>query len=270
MTTPTNPMNLGAFQEAWRDSTAAPLRFLGKGAVEVSESDYRPELMEAIEHRQGLGPAARLGAYRQQYWFRLFTTMQNDFPLAGHLIGWEAFNPLVDRYLRKHPPGRNLTTLGAKFPSWLREFHVDPLLVEACRVDAAWSRTFHAPQRPAPGNEHLDALREGRLDLAIQPCVQVLDLRRDWFSIRPAVVAAEPVAKGAPPATDKIWVLGRQGRILSMDPVDPELGKILEAMRRGSGWMNVLERAVTRNPQIASKVGDWFALGTLRRWWALS
>lgn len=256
------------FQESWRDSTSAPLRFLGPGIVDAPSADYDPALVRDILPARGVSAIDRLGAYRRQYWYRLFTLMQDEHPLAGLVVGWEAFNPLVDRFLRARPPGRNLTNLAAGFPAWLRTIDADDALVEACRVDAAWSRCFHAEDSLLPGEGDLAALGEGTLDLVLQPSVQILRTGRDWLGLRARLTDSDTTVE-LPPEAPAVWVLSRQGSTIAWDSVDPRLGKLLDAMRRGSGWMETLERAAKRAPAIVERVPEWFALGASRHWWSV-
>lgn len=262
------PDMLLEFQESWMRSTSAPLRFLGPGVAEAPSADYDPSLLEGILPAQGVSAVDRLGAYRRQYWYRLFTLMQEEHPLAGLLVGWETFNPLADRFLRARPPGRNLTGLAAGFPSWLRSIGAEDRLVEACRVDAAWSRCFHAESLPLPGEDDLAALAEGTLDLVLQPAVQILRTERDWLGLRAGLTDSD-IAVELPPEAPAVWVLSRQGSAIAWDAVDPRLGKLLDAMRRGSGWMETLERAASRSRAIVERIPEWFALGASRRWWAV-
>lgn len=262
------PDTLVEFQQTWRNSTSVPLRFLGPGIADAPSTDYDSALVQDIVPAQGVSAVDRLGAYRRQYWYRLFTLMQEEHPLAGLLVGWEAFNPLVDRFLRAKPPGRNLTDLGAGFPSWLRSIKAEDSLVEACRVDAAWSRCFHAESLPLPGEDDLAALGEGTLDLVLQPSVQILRTERDWLGLRTRLTDSD-IAMDLPPQDPAVWVLSRQGSTIAWDSVDPRLGKLLDVMRRGSGWMETLERAATRAPAIVERVPEWFALGASRHWWSV-
>lgn len=262
------PDTLLEFQESWKRSTSAPLRFVGLGIVDTPSSDYVQELLEDVVPAQGVSAVDRLGAYRHQYWFRLFTLMQEEHPLAGLLVGWETFNPLADRFLRSKPIGRNLTNLAAGFPAWLRSIGTEDRLVEACRVDAAWNRCFHAEALPVPGEADLAALAEGALDLVLQPAVQILRTERDWLGLRARLTDSD-TPMGIPPEAPAVWVLSRQGSAIAWDSVDPRLGKLLDAMRRGSGWRETLERAATRSPEIVDRIPAWFALGASRQWWAV-
>lgn len=262
--------NLLDFQNSWREGVAAPLRFAGAGIATAPPEDYPPSLVRRIEDDTPPGAVVRLGAYRTQYWFRLFTLLQEENPLLGHLLGWEEFNPLAAAFLRDRPPGRNLSRLGEGFPAWLRTREMDPVLVEAARVDASWNRCFLAPSLPTPTSADLARIEAGKVDLVLQPSVQILSLTRNWFPLRSALLAAEEVRAG-PPAPEPVHlVLSRRDRSMFLDPVDAELARILDAVRRGSGWMAVLERSVARKPGLVRHIQEWFALGAHRSWWALA
>ncbi|MBK9577634.1 MAG: putative DNA-binding domain-containing protein [Fibrobacteres bacterium] len=262
------PDALLEFQERWMRSASAPLRFLAPGVADAPSSDYDPLLVQDIVPAQSVSAIDRLGAYRRQYWYRLFTLMQEEHPIAGLLEGWEAFNPLADRFLRTRLPGRNLTDLASGFPSWLRSVGATDQLVEACRVDAALSRCFRAGTLALPGEDDLAALGDGTLDLVLQPAVQILRTERDWLALR-ARPTDSVASMGIPPLAPAVWVLSRQGTTIAWDSVDPRLGKLLDAMRRGSGWRETLERAATRSPAIVDRIAEWFALGASRQWWGV-
>lgn len=256
------------FQTAWMRSTSAPLRFLAPGIADAPIVDYDRDLLDDILPRRGLDAATRLDAYRKQYWFRLLTLMQEEYPTAGHLIGWEEFNPRAAEFLRGHPPGRDLTRLGRLFPSWLRATGESDDVVEASRADAAWNRCFLAPGMPAPTQEHLEALASGELGLGLQPSVQVLRLSRDWLSLRARSEETHPVP-GPPPPDQGVWALARNGGSIQWDRIDPVLGRLLVSMRRGSSWQESLERVARRHPPAVENLGVWFALGAKRGWWSL-
>lgn len=261
------PDALRTFQEAWKRSTSAPLRFLSAGFAEAPASDSDADLLACVLSGRGVSGSRRLEAYRLQYWYRLFTLMQEEHPLAGVVVGWEGFNPLVSRFLLDSPPRRNLTELSCGFNVWLRSVGADPQLVEACRVDAAWSRCFHSRSLPLPNQEDLHALAQGTRDLILQPSVQILRIDRDWLGLRSSL--SENPASPIPPLAPAVWVLSRQGAVLSWESVDPRLAKLLDAMRRGSGWRETLERAAARSPDIVPRIAGWFAQGSIRQWWAV-
>jgi hypothetical protein len=256
------------FQKRWADSASAPLLFLGGGRAEVPARDYDRDLLSAIVPANGVDAAARLGAYRQQYWFRLITLMQKDFPLAGHLLGWEEFNPLAARYLVEHPPTGDLDELGEAFPSWLGKSGGPPLVVESARVDLAWSRAFGAEDLTLPAPEDLARLTEGAFEIVLQPCVQILSTSRNWFPLRISLAEGADVPAGAPKADRQAFAVSRTGSVLRAEPLEPVLAKILRGMRRRS-WIESLERVVAAHPEAEERIPEWFSKGISLGWWAV-
>jgi len=257
------------FQRRWVDSTSAPLRFLGKGRAEVPVDDYDRTLLASILPGNGLEAVARLGAYRQQYWFRLITLMQKDFPLAGHLLGWEEFNPLAAGYLREHPPTGDLDRLGQAFPAWLGRWGSPPLVRESAHVDLAWGRAFSAEDLPLPVPEDISRLTVGEIAIVLQPSVQILSTSRNWFPLRISLAEEAEVPTGAPKPRRGTFVVSRTGSVLRAEPVEPLLAKVLRGMRRRS-WIEALERVVASHPEAEERIPDWFSRGLSLGWWAVA
>src|SRR5690606_30140585 len=88
----------------------------------------------------GLDGRARLEVYNRQYWFRLVAIMQEEYPCAVHLLGLDAFNAWVVRYLMAYPPASPyLADLDAGFPAFVGR-----------RVRASHGVTAPAALRGAP------------------------------------------------------------------------------------------------------------------------
>jgi hypothetical protein len=105
----------------------------------------------------GLSGLERLEVYNRQYWFRLITIMQEEYPCTLHVMGLDAFNLWVIRYLDTHPPASPyLADMDADFPAFLRRRFRDvsregksvalrDKVLEAVAYDKALSRAFDAP-----------------------------------------------------------------------------------------------------------------------------
>jgi len=256
------------FQLLWRDSTSAALRFPEPGRAEVPEEDYAEELLSGIVGSRGVGASARLGAYRLQYWFRLITLLQKDFPLVGHLLGWEAFNPLAAGFLREHPPTDDLDRVGERFPGWLREHRASAFAVEASRVDLAWNQCFSAPDLRTPAHPDLERLGSGEVGIQLQPSVRILSATRDWFPLRIALLEERPVPPGPPARFHSAWVVSRTGSILRAEAVDPILARFLRRLRRHP-WIDALEHLAGSHPEATRRIPEWFARGLALGWWGM-
>jgi hypothetical protein len=257
------------FQTRWRDSTSATLRFPEPGRAEVPESDYDGRLLSEIVESGGVEAGARLGAYRLQYWFRLITLLQKDFPLVGHILGWEDFNPLAAGYLREHPPTDDLDRVGDALPRWLRASGAPALAVEASRVDLAWNQAFSAPELRTPGFADLERLGSGEVGIQLQPAIRILSATRDWFPLRISLQEGRSVLPGPPSRLRSAWVVSRTGSILRAEAVEPLLAGFLRDMRRHS-WLEALERLAGSHPESTPSIPDWFARGLALGWWGMA
>lgn len=64
----------------------------------------------------------RLEIYNRQYWFRLFSSFEEDFPGVQAVIGRKRFQGLMRAYLEAHPSTSfSLRNLGSRLVNWLEE-----------------------------------------------------------------------------------------------------------------------------------------------------
>jgi hypothetical protein len=174
------------FAEAIR--TPLPLDFEGNPLAAAA-----PALREAgdalLRGPGGFSGFERLGVYNKQYWFRLLSILQSDYPCAIHLMGLRAYNGWAIRYLADHPPASPyLSRLDDGWPGYVETHYrgADGVAVaQALKFDRAFSRAFDAPEgRPLdPGADPM-ALR-----LRLAPHVTVLSLGWDFPAFRARCLA---------------------------------------------------------------------------------
>lgn len=97
-----------------------------------------------------LSSSQRIEIYNQQYWRRLLTALQENFPGLTRLFGYCDFNASIGTpFLEKHPSDHwSLGQLGWQLPEWIEAEYqgADKLLVAAmARVDWAYQEIFSAP-----------------------------------------------------------------------------------------------------------------------------
>ncbi len=64
----------------------------------------------------------RLEIYNRQYWFRLFSSFEEDFPGLKSVIGSRKFETLMRAYLEAHPSHSfTLRNLGSSLVGWLKQ-----------------------------------------------------------------------------------------------------------------------------------------------------
>ena len=64
----------------------------------------------------------RLEIYNRQYWFRIFSSFEEDFPGLKSVVGTRKFETLMRAYLEAHPSRSfTLRNLGSSLVTWLRQ-----------------------------------------------------------------------------------------------------------------------------------------------------
>lgn len=97
-----------------------------------------------------LSSAQRIQIYNQQYWWRLLTTLHENFPTLIRLFGYADFNhsigtPFLSRYPSRH---WSLANLGSQLTSWIKNHYFAPdklLVLSAAEVDWAYQELFTSP-----------------------------------------------------------------------------------------------------------------------------
>jgi hypothetical protein len=166
--------------------------------ISPSGDSIEEEAFDYLVPSPTLRPAQRIQIYNQQYWWRLFSSLHDAFPLVTRLFGYYDFNKTIGKpYLEKYPPKTwSLNDLGDRLPQWVEEeYHAKDkqLVLDAVRMDLALNAAFftkHYPcidaQAAATGSP---ALLQQKLRL--QPHVFLFDLRYDLMSFRKEMLKQE-------------------------------------------------------------------------------
>jgi hypothetical protein len=122
----------------------------------------------------------RLEIYNRQYWFRLFSCFEEDFPGLKAIVGTRRFERLMRAYLEAHPSRCfTLRNLGSSLVTWLREHpeYTTPKTESAIAMAALeWAdiEAFDNEKRTPLTAEEINTLNENsRLDL--QPYLRLLE-----------------------------------------------------------------------------------------------
>jgi hypothetical protein len=137
---------------------------------------------EFIAPNDRLTAFERLEIYNRQYWFRLQSAFNDDFPALRSVVGPQRFEALANAYLAAHPSRSfTLRNLGSQLHPWLTAnpqyagrrlaLALDVVLVEWACIEA-----FDNAEFPPLGVEEVTAVNaESRL--ALQPHVRLLALQ---------------------------------------------------------------------------------------------
>ena len=99
-----------------------------------------------VQPRSHRSAAEGLADYQRQYWFRLLTILQKDFPLTARLMGLWTFNQWAQAYLLEVPPrAYDLAEIRLQFARFLEAQDVSRMIVQAARLDEARADVMMTP-----------------------------------------------------------------------------------------------------------------------------
>lgn len=149
------------------------------------------EADDFIKPNDRLTSFERLEIYNRQYWFRLFSSFEEDFPGVEAIVGRKRFQSLMRAYLEACPSTSfSLRNLGSRLVSWLEEnpSYAGPH-IEAAREMAAleWAHieAFDGLALPRLTPEMLLGVGE-HSEIALQP---YLGLIRAHYAVDDALLA---------------------------------------------------------------------------------
>jgi hypothetical protein len=136
-----------------------------------------------IKPNDRLSSFERLEIYNRQYWFRLLSSMNEDFPGLRAVLGDKKFEAMSKAYLVDCPSQSfTLRNLGARLEGWLRKHPKwagakQALAIDIARLEWADIEAFDGKAELALRPEDLGTEASGKLKLKLQPYVSLLDLK---------------------------------------------------------------------------------------------
>lgn len=262
---PPPPPWLGPLQAMFAEAIQSPLD-ASTGTFRSRASECRPELLALLTD----GSEARLALYHEQYWMRLFTAMQQEFPRLAQVLGYWRFNAVATLHLQASPPihtdmarcadrlaDRVLATLddltqahpeGGGVPDsrgicslvpadatgpWIRALAQSGAPVELARQAARMDEAVrHAIGRPFPG-----VWRPTTEDLATLSVCRLRFapsfrlLREDWALAERGELTERP-GPFTRHETPQYWVSWRAERSTALRKVEPGLARLFRLLAR--------------------------------------
>jgi hypothetical protein len=146
------------------------------GASNAAEADA------IIRPNDRLSSFERLEIYSRQYWFRLYSAFEEDFPGLKAIVGGRKFDKLMRDYLTDCPSRSfSLRNLGSQLESWLTAHadYLEPrrdLALDMVRLEWAHIETFDSAEAPLLDPDDLAGIDEDS-QLHLQPYLRLLELR---------------------------------------------------------------------------------------------
>lgn len=284
MSWPESPSWLVELQQRFGALLRTPLD-RSTGALRAETSAYEAELLAAARPTSTLSSAERLATYHRQYWFRLFTVLQRQYPLTARLVGYWRFNEFAARHLVDHPPrGFDIDAVGDGFAETLarllpeggkveakasRQVDVAAVL-EAARIDAAFHRVTRAPLLEPFRPTAQDAPRLASSRFVLSPGVALLsehwplsERRLGFVELKgdDAVEPREPLRE--PLREARHWLLARHQTKLGLLALEPAEAKLLLLLQQHplEQALGLLEAAASdaERVQLPARAQAWLA-----------
>lgn len=175
-------MNLLEIQRKFSEALMTPLN----SEEGIAERTQRGEPMEQVAEEivkpnSRLSSAERVEIYSRSYWFRIISSLNEDFVGLRAVVGDRKFDALVEAYLAENPSRSfTLRNLGSRLAEWLsanpKYTHPhEQLALDMVRLEWADIECFDAPEEPGFRLDDLDLLGADP-NLPLQPHVHLLEL----------------------------------------------------------------------------------------------
>jgi hypothetical protein len=239
-------MNLEQLQRAVFDVVRQPLTEDERMREQTLDGRSTKAIAEEIvKPNDRLTSVERLEIYNRVYWFRLLSSLADDFPGLREVIGQEAFDKVLLGYLTEMPSvSYTLRDLGSRLETWLRanpdlissneRMALDMVRLEWADIEA-FVRETEEPETDISSNvvtmDHSDTAPRKQL----------------------------PLPKGK-----KVFLaVHRQENIVYFKRLKPEGFALLRALQQGQPLSHAIETSVNwsgkKLERVMEQLHDWFA-----------
>jgi hypothetical protein len=243
---------------------------------------------EIVKPNDRLTSVERLEIYNRVYWFRLLSSLADDFPGLRAVIGQEKFDAVLHGYLTEMPSvSYTLRDLGSRLETWLREHPEfissnERMALDMVRLEWADIEAFDAVEYPVLSQAELAGLGEDPV-FHLQPNLQLLDLaypvdelllkvretEEPETDISSNVVMMDhsdsmPRKQLPLPKGKKVFLaVHRQENVVYFKRLKPEGFALLRALQQGQPLSQAIETSVNwsgkKLERVMEQLHDWFA-----------
>jgi len=281
-------MNLLELQRRFNEALTTPLNSEEGICDRTSGGESMQAVVEGIvKPNDRLSSVERVEIYSRSYWFRILSSLNEDFVGLRAVVGDRKFDALAEAYLAEKPSRSfSLRNLGSRLESWLRANpeYTSPheqLALDMVRLEWADIECFDAPEEPTLKLTEIQGLGEDPA-LRLQPHIQLLDLNfpidnlllqireendeesdeaSNTFSERRSRSRLKSVRKSKPKPT--FVVVHRTDYLVYFKRVAPEAFLLLSALRNGKTLSEAIDFAFNPSTLPESKITElvqgWFA-----------
>jgi len=284
-------MNLEQLQREVFDVIRQPLTASERMRKHTLDGRSTKEMVEKIiKPNDRMTSVERLEIYNRVYWFRILSSLADDFPGLRAVIGQHNFDKLITAYLTELPSESfTLRNLGSRLEAWLRKNPKfapknEHLALEMVRLEWADIDVFDSAELPKLTERDLQNLGEDPV-LHLQPYLRLLDLsypvddlllevrRQNEASEADSdtasnIVTMEHTAKqikrvSLPKRKKTHLAVHRQENEVYFKRLQPEAFALLVALQEGKRLSEAIAASVDWTSQkveyITVRLHDWFA-----------
>lgn len=282
-------MNLEQLQRAMFDVIRQPLTDDERMREQTIDGRSTKEIAEKIvKPNDRLTSVERLEIYNRVYWFRLLSSLADDFPGLRAVVGQEHFDKVLLGYLTDLPSkSYTLRDLGSRLEGWLREHPEfissnERMALDMVRLEWADIEAFDAAEFPMLTQTELGALGDDPV-FHLQPYLNLLDLaypvdelllkaretEEPETDISSNVVMMDrsdstPRKQLPLPKGKKVFLaVHRQENIVYFKRLKPEGFALLRALQQGQPLSQAIETSVNwsgkKLERVMEQLHDWFA-----------
>jgi hypothetical protein len=284
-------MNLEQLQREVFDVIRQPLNASERMRKHTLDGRSTKEMVEKIiKPNDRLTSVERLEIYNRAYWFRILSSLADDFPGLRAVVGQHNFDKLITAYLTELPSESfTLRNLGSRLEAWLRRNpkfapKTEHLALDMVRLEWADIDVFDSAELPKLTERDLQNLGEDPI-LHLQPYLRLLDLsypvddlllevrRQNEASEADSDTAsnivtmehtAKQIKRASLPKRKKIHLaVHRQENEVYFKRLQPEAFALLVALQDGKRLSDAIAASVDWTSQkveyITVRLHDWFA-----------
>ncbi|HWZ43124.1 MAG TPA: DNA-binding domain-containing protein [Candidatus Saccharimonadales bacterium] len=281
-------MNLEQLQRKMFDVIRQPLTAKERMNPRMPDGSSTKKIVEEmIKPNDRLTSFERLQIYNQVYWFRLLSSLAEDYPGLRAIIGQKKFDQLLIAFLTECPSeSYTLRNLGSRLEGWLRDHmelvpKVERLALDMVRLEWSDIEAYDRAEHPRLDENDLRNLPEDPV-FHLQPHLLLLDLSYPvddlLLSIRHndephSDIASNVVKMRSPrrhakrlvlPKPRKVYLaVHRSEDIVYFKRLERDGFALLRALQQGKPLSQAIEDSVNWSngavEQVTGKVHDWFS-----------
>lgn len=278
---PQPPKDLHQIQKLFAETAMTPFVFAEE--VLCQPNAYKKEMVKDMVPIKGISGRNRILNYNQQYWYRLFTVMQEEYPLLAYLLGYQEFNHLVSDYLTDYPSHHySLNFLSDDLPAFIQKNKKwgKPIYIETITLERIFIKAFDALQAQDDlsmiplSQEDLSILRDQ--GIGFQPSWYLFEENWNLVQLRKMVKMSEDPEKlkEKPQKAKGYWCIYRKQNRLYQEDLNRTQFLLLQQLSKGLSLIAAFEQLedqidATETALIEKEVTNWFTRWVSLSWFTL-